>query len=267
MRVEITAVMLAFLAASAAHAGQEVGNGGNVVLCRDDQGKTLSIELLDYYEARVELGLTIALDGGAEAGDKLLATLGRLGTLAPVLRDLLLGGARRFGDDTVFVGGADLVPVDDSNHLAIPHGCQVVQIAIQKEPEFPGQKRFTVNKDLWDQLDATNKAGLMLHELLYVHALSAGAKDSVGVRYLNALISSGEILKTTLLQFIGIARKVPLNFVEFHGYLFKVDGQNPRVFENAGTFYGGPLYTTAEWCPSRARTSGRRRSISTEWAS
>ena len=56
-------ILLAYApAVPAAHAGQEVGNGGNVVVCRDANQKITTVELLDYYEARTELGLAIDLE-------------------------------------------------------------------------------------------------------------------------------------------------------------------------------------------------------------
>ena len=122
---------------------------------------------------------------------------------------------------------------------------KVVQIALQKEPEFPGQKRYTINKDLWDRMDDVGKAGLIFDEILYTVALEAGAKDSVGVRYSMPDLL-GRITGTPIAEFIEIARKVPLSFVEFQGHEFRVDEENPRAYGDFATFAGGPLYSNAE---------------------
>ena len=143
--------------------------------------------------------------------------------------------------ESAFISGADLVPVDDSNHIVVPHGCAVVQIALQKEPNFPIEKRYTINKDLWDLLPPMQQAGLMIHELLYTQALGAGARDSVGVRYLNALLSSGKIADTTLFAFVDIARKVPLRRIEYLGYTFPLGDHTPELDYGSSTFRGGPI--------------------------
>src|SRR5687768_6475158 len=47
------------------HAGREIGNGGDAVVCRDVDGKIDSAELLDFYEARTRrsIGLSLSTQG------------------------------------------------------------------------------------------------------------------------------------------------------------------------------------------------------------
>lgn len=80
--------------------------------------------------------------------------------------------------------------IQDSLVRVFPRGCKIEQIAIQKEPAFPEDKRFTVSKDLWDLLDEDNKAGLVLHEIIYREALLYGHEDSVNARYVNSIWTS-----------------------------------------------------------------------------
>lgn len=40
-------------------------------------------------------------------------------------------------------------------------------ILIQKDPQFPSEKRYSINLDLWNRLDGVNRAGMIMHEILY----------------------------------------------------------------------------------------------------
>jgi len=66
--------------------GNEVGNGGDVVVCRDAAGAIASVEMLDLFEGRTLRGLSVdpALDGGSfdEVVERIAA---RLHGVDPVL--------------------------------------------------------------------------------------------------------------------------------------------------------------------------------------
>jgi hypothetical protein len=51
-------------------------------------------------------------------------------------------------------------------------------------------------------LDEDNKAGLVLHEIIYQEALKYGQKDSRGSRYLNSYITSSKFEALTLAQYL-----------------------------------------------------------------
>jgi hypothetical protein len=67
-----------------------------------------------------------------------------------------------------------LPDVPDSIPVALPKGCHMEQIAIQKWDSnlYVGEERYTINEGLWNLLDADNQAVLVIHELAlrsYLH--------------------------------------------------------------------------------------------------
>ena len=55
------AILLGLIFPMLGFAGDERGNGGDAVVCRDQVGKITKVELLDYYEARVMRNIQIDL--------------------------------------------------------------------------------------------------------------------------------------------------------------------------------------------------------------
>ena len=62
MKTFIASILLFYSSFSFANA-KVVGNGGEVIACRDLSGKLVSIELLDIFEARILRGQKMDLGG------------------------------------------------------------------------------------------------------------------------------------------------------------------------------------------------------------
>lgn len=179
--------------------GNETGNGGDVVVCGQDGATPDSVELLDYYEARMfepRFDVNLGSDD-ASFESKVKATLLRLQRFTQLRAQDLLGWYSSFWQETDLVAGIVLRDISDSGHVGIPAGCAVQQIAIQRPRHLPGQKRYIINKDLWDHLDPDNKAGLVLHELLYRMNLNEGHQNSIITRFLNGYVSSEQLGEST----------------------------------------------------------------------
>jgi hypothetical protein len=64
-----------------------------------------------------------------------------------------------------------------------------------EQERLPGERRFLVDQDLWDQLDEQNKAALVTHELVYWEKLDYNENaSSRTVRYFNGFLLSPAIL-------------------------------------------------------------------------
>ncbi|MFZ4404339.1 MAG: hypothetical protein ACOYOK_09590 [Pseudobdellovibrionaceae bacterium] len=158
---------------------KEVGNGGDVVVCYKPNGSIKAVELLDFYEARLK---QVDLDVDNIPGNfnnKVLTVLNRLQKFSPVRAEKYLELYKEFFNETAMLKNIELTDVPDSNHIAIPKGCKVEQLVIQKKPVFPGDKRYTFNQDLWDSLDENSKAGIIVHEIIY----HEGIEVNNGVQY------------------------------------------------------------------------------------
>ncbi|MBC7429710.1 MAG: hypothetical protein H7336_13925, partial [Bacteriovorax sp.] len=177
--------------------GDRVGNGGDVVVCKN------SVELLDIYEARLN-GHVLKNPEGQSYKGKLAHLLNKkLIPLQPERAKKYLGNLDTFESEAAFLPGIILNDVDDAGMVAIPKGCKLKQIIIQLSDSErpPGRKRYTVSLDLWNKLDDFNKMALVLHEIVYREAISYKASNSMIVR---AFV--GEIIRSDfdLKEFIAL---------------------------------------------------------------
>jgi hypothetical protein len=72
---------------------------------------------------------------------------------------------------------------------------------VQKHSVLPEVKRFSIQRQLWAQLSHDDRAGLVLHEIIYREAIEKGHKDSRMARYLNALVGSQQLDHFTQAQY------------------------------------------------------------------
>lgn len=169
-------VLISAVAFSVAWANR-IGNGGNVVVCKD------SIQVLDFYEASV----SSKFPSDSEKRDyKTIAedVFKRLKPISKKLSEQYLNRLNSITQDIDFKEGVALTDVKDSLYTFKPEdkNCEVQQIAIRKEEALPGEKRFVIDKKLWDRLDSRNKSALIVHEIIYEHLNKLGETTSVKAR-------------------------------------------------------------------------------------
>lgn len=180
----------------AAWAGNEVGNGGDVVACYET-GTLTSIKLLDFHEAEVlrpELIYDLG-DNKMTHMEKVHFALERLSRLDAKRALAYKDKANHFFDNTRFVTKVTLQDIPDSGYVPIAENCKILQIAIQKKPLFPEDRLYTISRELWDLLDEDHRAGLVLHEIIYGETIALGQNNSIKARYFASLVSSGFIGK------------------------------------------------------------------------
>lgn len=241
----LLAIVLA-LSATPALADQR-GNGGDVVVCHDAQGAITTVELLDFYEGRSRLGFQVDLASGATWQEKLAGALAKIAVVDPDRAASYRDFAARFEVDTHFWAGVELTDIPDSAHIAIPRGCAIAQIAIQREPTFPEEKYYTVSKDLWELLDEAGKAGLVLHEIVFREALARGHANSIQTRYYNALVTSRGFSPQRGLRYIAVTKQMTFSqhTVGAHGLVFKINEY--LQWNDDGTLESGQLAMNGRW--------------------
>lgn len=189
------------------HAGNEVGNGGNGVVCKD------RVELLDLYEAKVLR--KVSTDPAIKGTDPFKIVEQRLEPLKEIdpksaqtyLMELnLLKTEISFEDQIV------LKPIDDSLHSFEPKeaGCKVTQLAVFRKKQLPGEKLVLVDKGIWKRMKPVHQAGLLLHEAIYKHLSDLGEKDSTKARYLVSFILSEEFSKKNAEVYWNLIKKMRL---------------------------------------------------------
>ncbi len=200
-----------------------VGNGGNVIVCKDAREKVTSVQLLDYFELQQNGG---SLQLNPALGDftaMLKNLLARWKTVAPKRMEQYSKWLDSFISEAGFYSGIEIPPTEDTGVIGIPTGCAIHPAAFQRPDSeiFPGVRRYTLSKDLWDQMSEVQRAGLVLHELIYREAIQSLHATSFATRYLNGYLSSS--ITPDADTYASIVSQMPLQWVEYGaGFLLEI---------------------------------------------
>lgn len=219
-----------------------VGNGGDAVVCRDAGGAITTVELLDFYEARVARGQKLNLgDSTLPLADKVDLALDRMLRFSAYRTQMFKTWAGSFESERILLPNVKLVDIPDSAHIVVPNGCEIEQIAIQRDPQFEGDKRYTISKDLWDRLDTDNQAGLILHEIVY-RDLKITQRNSISTRYWTSALASASVpAPSTPREMYQVNRHV--GFTEFFEWgQYMISMSEPRFHETTDQMRSAHLY-------------------------
>lgn len=184
MKQLILLALLSIGSVAQAAGGTEVGGGGKGVVCRNSDGTVRSVELLDLWEARTLYGRQIQISDApvAEQVSAVIKNMSRVHVpsfdsipynelQSEVTTALIEQAANVFlGKPAPYISvkwlrGTTLTQTDDSFEDARPTDCAVEQIATYKNAVM--NSTFLVNHDLFDKMDKTNQAALIIHEAFY----------------------------------------------------------------------------------------------------
>ncbi|MBF0300294.1 MAG: hypothetical protein HQK51_16350 [Oligoflexia bacterium] len=235
--------------------GVDIGNGGDAVVCKNQTGEIISVEQFDFYEARNIRNINHQLgDISVSPLDKVLLVINKLARLDPVLADKFKITALNFFNQTQFLTDSELTDINDSGGLFIPKGCKLEQIAIARQPQFDDDSKiFFINKDLYDKMDNNNKAGLILHEIVYQEFIKKGENNSIKARYFNSKLTSNYLDNITLFEYFKFTDRlgvIPITdiisdittFLPEPGDTIEFEEFAPRENDNANR----PLFRTGE---------------------
>lgn len=238
--VALGVLITGFFAQSAqssdASASSKEGHGGKVVICPTAADPDQVVDILDYYEAK-KLGISIDLGPGTlSVQEKVDLVIRRIERLQPyrarsyrilfnqIMQDLeiLEKGFEQRGKILLFQD-EPLKDVQDSLEEFIPAcgGGRIQQVVLQRKPRFPEERLLTIYKKLWKGLSHDQKAGLILHELIYNEAIQIGQTDSVRVRYFNAKVSSANFEKLNTVDGNQIEELVGLSGFAGDKFIFR----------------------------------------------
>ncbi len=202
---------------------KEGGNGGDVIVCRDANAQIKSIELLDYYEARVMRKFKVMEYPGLTDEEFITAIAEKINSLEDLERPFdtnealeLMNAVRHFiktgqsKSKGILFTNEVLADIPDSEELFIPRGCYVEQIAIWQYPSFPEDPRFILQADLLKSLSERDLRGVVLHEMIYktIYNRIRGdfLKDSFSPRYLHEKLMSRELKEFTFSDYFQFLR-------------------------------------------------------------
>jgi hypothetical protein len=228
--------------------GRTVGNGGDVIVCETQAGQLQSIELLDFYEGRVLKGIQTELgEIGLTIEQKIAFALERMKRVSPVRAERYAKDAASFFDETLFLDDAILEDIPDTGNMVIPRNCRVAQIANQSTPLYPDDKRYVIDRRLWNALDNTGRAGLILHEVIYREALELRHDNSVSVRFLNANLCSRKIEGMSVQQYTKFLQDLGFETTSVQGVLISLATEAPEFYANgllkSGKVVEGSLFS------------------------
>ena len=192
----------------------EVGNGGDVVICKNTN--EISVEILDFYEG-YKNGNLVSLY------DKDLTHEQYIQKLADLLELYDYSAFKDFRSEALNILDAfnifinwdrsvgtfeftynELPDIPDSKHtIDIENGCELKQLVIRKE------NKYQIQANLFLSLSKQSLRGIILHETLYrIFATEMFAKDSRNARYLVQKFSSQPLEDLTLWKYLNIMRPV-----------------------------------------------------------
>jgi len=219
-----------------AYAGQRLGNGGDAVYCPDPG--PFQVRLLDVWEAESIYGFENRLgDYGTNVETIVNGAINQLESRDPLRAEVLRRNYNEY-QKTHRIGSYNLTDIPDSQHVALPSGCEIRQIAVQLEDPAPGQPRYLIDENLWNLLDPANQAALVLHEIIYRDALLHGHEDSRQVRALNVQIISKNLYNLSYPESINFLNGTAMsisNIIRIQGNDVHV---NPRNLDNGTEFKG-----------------------------
>lgn len=231
------AILFSFL--DFAYSGRIVGNGGDIIKCQNLASNKFTVELLDYYESQTLRGLD--LDMGPPELDvleKVDLVLQRLSQFSPQRAKRYQTQAHNFFKEAQFLKNIELVDIPDSNHIVIPKNCQILQIANQNKPIIPGDRRYLIDNNLWEQMDNNHKAGLILHEVIYREGLEWNHQNSISSRYLNGVISSSYIESMSEKEFLDLLFELDFHTIEKNGVLLQIKQQTEnKIIDQRPKYY------------------------------
>ncbi len=163
-------------------------NGGDGVFCVSPEGQPLNGTLLDFYESKQP----IPTDIGVNDSYILIAEniLKKIKKAAPKISEQYSIRLKNIESEFEFIKTEKLVDIADSMNFLSPgnSNCQILQIIIRKKFVIKNESRFLVQENLWNRLDNINKAGLILHEIIYEHFAKLGQENSTKARRLNSFM-------------------------------------------------------------------------------
>ena len=187
---------------SAEGSGGRIGNGGSGIICLEGH-KISSIRLFDFYEAEVLRDWHVDFDYVADKSKPLLEqsldvarelVKQRWSVIDPVMAKYLEERLDAFSTETQFIDKPMSRVYDLESLLAPPNGCLIGQVAIQRKQEKPGDKRYYIQRSLFEHTNFSNldRAGLIIHELMYRLTSLRGASNSNGARYMTSVFFAGK---------------------------------------------------------------------------
>lgn len=238
----VFSVFFSFSTIAFSWGGDEKGNGGNVLVCQNNQDVTY--ELLDFYEARVIYNYKTDLNYENEPWQNLVQKkIQQISIVSPLRAADYTKLLAEILENKIFLKDGEFVSSEDAGPVLIPDNCKIKQIASQFVHPVSKKRFFYFNLDVWNQLDSFQKAGLLLHEIILVEAIESGHQTSKRARHLNALVNSQDFHQLSQKDFRDfIQSEIGFRYSDYENFWVEIFDENgsPRI--NKWYPNGNPKY-------------------------
>jgi hypothetical protein len=241
-------ILLILFFSASLFAGDGAGKG-DAVQCIT-AGKSNPLRLLDFFERDPTGGFKPSLGSTGSITDKALFAIERIKTLDPTRYTRYHDMANTFLAKARMVKGP-LYDYNDTGPLSLPANCSLVPVSIQRPPIDPSDKPFTVDTAIWGTLPTDDeRAGVILHEVVYNETLSLGQETSESARKFTGLLASDEFDTIDQADYTALTNDL---FV-VHQPKFVSDVINLNAYE--GSQFAVDLYTLLQTVPNRTLSWG-----------
>ena len=205
-----------------------IGNGADGIECESSYNLLAndSFGFLDFYELQKQ---NLKVRAFEESNPFSIAkrVIDEIKKLDKVRHEIYSQYLDEFESETLFLTNAHLPDIPDNGPLELPgEDCKLVQI-VQQLPEklmlshkggTSGQGRYNIDNHYWKKLSRVQKAGVIIHEIVYREVLEYGIQTSPRIRRFTGFLFSDEILAADHESYSKI-----IDEIRFPGVL-KVDG-------------------------------------------
>ena len=137
----------------------ERGNGGFVILCDQKPPQTL-----DLYEAVHRYKWTLDKRYETDVQKRVQYLIAKIDKHNPRRASLYEQWAARFMDESEFIPNLNFGSQPDLGNTPYQSTCnKPQQVIYQRQPDFLGKIRYTINATLWEALSPLDQAGLIMH--------------------------------------------------------------------------------------------------------
>ncbi len=179
---------------SVSGSGVRDGNGGDVVHCQAPVANFANRKVLslDLYEAYLRK-LTWDFGQSEDFTQIALNLLEQFKTVDAARYQKYRSWVQNFQKEALISDNLYIPQLADEGAVSLPAGCIIEQLVYHRQTILDATQRYMIKKSLWDAMDASNKAAIVLHEILYREGLDFGHQNSRRIRLFVAYLAAGKI--------------------------------------------------------------------------
>jgi hypothetical protein len=243
-------IVFILMIAASAYGGDGAGNG-DAVNCSKAGVQTAPLRLLDFFERDPSGGFKASLGApGLTVTQKALFAIERIKALDPTRYARYHEMAASFLARSRMVNGP-LYDYNDTGPTKLPAICSLKPVSIQRPAIDPSDKPFTVDTKVWGALpDDDERAGVILHEVVYNETLSLGQQTSESARKYTGLLASAEFDNIDVSDYRALIDDIFLpHLPEFVSNVINLNAQ-------VGQSFSIDLFTLLSTVPNRTLSWG-----------